>query len=105
MRAIPTSANLSIAKGGTLGSLVKSRNSLGQNQIASDPASILGIPVRKMGVDKIKIGGNDIELSDELYEALFSKEYTGISVRNDTDVLMFNKIIIDRGYTGIGDVS
>ena len=102
LRALPNSSMFSDQMTKTLGRLMSSANSL---KIISTPsgASILGVPIITLGGDKLRIRGNDYELTPEIYKALSYTGYDGKSMKNENDILMLNNIIRDLGYTGIGD--
>ena len=87
----------------TLGRLMSSANSL---KIKSTPAgaTILGVPITTLGGDKLRINGNDYELTPEIYKALSYTGYDGKNLKNENDILMLYNIINDFGYTGIGDI-
>ena len=103
LRALPNSSMFSDQMTKTLGRLMSSANSL---KIKSSPsgATILGVPIITLGGDKLRIRGNDYELTPELYKALSYTGYTGETLKNENDILMLYNIIRDLGYTGIGDI-
>ena len=86
----------------TLGRLMSSANS---PRIKSSPsaAPVLGVPICTLGGDKMRIRDNNYELTPEIYKALSHTGYTGITVKNENDILLVNNIISDLGYTGVGD--
>ena len=86
----------------TLGRLMSSLNSL---KIIASPsgATILGVPISTLGGDRIQIKDNIYDLTHEIYKALSDTGYTGKTKKNESDILMMNKIINDLGYTGVGD--
>ena len=102
LRALPNSSMFSDQMTKTLGRLMSSANSL---KIISTPsgASILGVPIYTLGGDRIKIKGNDYDLTPEIYKALSYTGYDGKTMKNENDILMLNNIINDLGYTGRGD--
>ena len=103
LRALPNSSLFSDQMTKTLGRLMSSANSL---KITSTPygASILGVPIYTLGGDKLRIRGNDYELTPEIYKALSYTGYTGENLKNENDILMLYNIIRDLGYTGSGDI-
>ena len=102
LRALPNSSMFSDQMTKTLGRLMSSANSL---RIKSTPsgATILGVPVITLGGDKLRIRGNDYDLTPEIYKALSYTGYTGENLKNENDILMLYNIINDLGYTGRGD--
>ena len=86
----------------TLGRLMSSSNSL---KIEPSPsgASILGVPIIRLGGDRIQIKDNIYDLTPEIHKALSYTGYTGNTMKNENDILMLNNIIRDLGYTGTGD--
>ena len=86
----------------TLGRLMSSPNSL-KIKPSSSGATILRVPIYTQGGDKLRIRGNDYELTPELYKALSYTGYSGKTMENENDLLMLNNIINDLGYTGDGD--
>ena len=87
----------------TLGALMNSKSSLKLTPDGSGRASILGVPLNTLGNDRIQITENVYDLSPEIYKALFYTGYTGITMKNENDILMMNDIIRDLGYTGVRD--
>ena len=87
----------------TFGRLMSSSNSL---KIKSTPsgATILGVPIITLGGDKLRIRGNDYELTPEIYKALSYTGYDGKAMKIENDILMLNIIINDLGYTSRGDI-
>ena len=102
LRALPNSAIFSDLMTKTLGRLMSSANSL---KITASPygPTILGVPIVTLGGDKLRISGNDYELTPEIFKALSYTGYTGNTMKNESDILMLNNNIRDLGYTGIGD--
>ena len=88
-----------------LGSLMNSRNSLKITLDEFCQAKILCIPIQISGGDRIKTNDNLYILTPEIYKALTSTSYNGISMNNESDILMMNFFINDLGYTGRGDKS
>ena len=102
LRALPKSSMFSDQMKKTLGRLMSSANSLKLDTTPSG-ATILGVPITTLGGDKLRIHGNDYELTPEIYKALSYTGYDGKNMKNENDILMLNNIIRDLGYTGIGD--
>ena len=48
---------------------------------------------------------NVCELTDEIYKTLFSTGYAVKILKSDSGVLLFNKILNDKGYTCDGEES
>ena len=86
----------------TLGRLRSSADSLKTKSTPSG-ATNLGVPINKLGGDRIHIKDNIYDLTPEIYKALSYTGYTGNTMKNEADILMMNNIIRDLGYTGIGD--
>ena len=53
--------------------------------IKSTPSGqkISGVPIRTLGGDVIKIGGNVFEITPEIHKALSSTGHTGKTLKND----------------------
>ena len=81
---------------------MSSTNSLKIKSTPSGP-TILGVPINKLGGDRIQIKDNIYDLTTEIYKALSYTGYTGDTMKNENDILMLNNIVRDLGYTGIGD--
>ena len=102
LRALPNSSMFSDQMKKTLGRLMSSANSLKIDTTPSG-ATILGVPIVTLGGDKLRIQGNDYDLTPEIYKALSFTGYDGKAMKNENDILMLNNIIRDLGYTGRGD--
>ena len=102
LRALPNSSMFSDQLTKTIGRLMFSSNSL---RIKPSPsgASILGVPIKTLGGDRIQIKDNVYDLTPEIYEALSYTWYTGNTMKNEADILMMNNIKNDLGYRGLGD--
>ena len=102
LRALPNSSMFSDQMTKTLGRLMSSATSL---KIKSSPsgATILDVPINTLGGDRIQIKDNIYDLTPEKYKALSYTGYDGKTMKNENDILMLNIILIDLGYTGIGD--
>ena len=87
----------------TLGRLMSSANSLKTKPTLSG-ATILGVPINTLGGDKLRLRGNDYDLTPEKYKALSYTGYDGEAMKNENDILLMNNIINDLGYTGRGDI-
>ena len=55
-------------------------------------ATVLGVPIITLGGDKLRIRGNDYELTPEIYKALSYTGYTGNTMKKESDILMMNNI-------------
>ena len=104
LRALPNSSMFSDQMTKTLGRLMSSSNSL---RIKPSPsgATILGVPITTLGVDRIQIKDNIYDLTPEIFKALSYTGYAGNTMKNGKDTLMLNNIKNDLGYTGVGDYS
>ena len=80
---------------------MSSSNSL---RIKSSPsgASFLGVPIYTQHGDKLRIRGNDNEIT-EICKALSYTGYTGKNMKNDNDILMMNIFMNNLGHTVVGD--
>ena len=87
----------------TLGTLMKSKNTLKLIQDALGRTSILGILIFTLGCDRIRIKNNIYDLTPEIYKALSYTGYTGKKMKDRNDIFLMNTIINDLGYTGDGD--
>ena len=87
----------------TLGRVMSSAKSL---KIESTPsgATILGVPIKTLGGDRIQIKDNIYDLTPEIYKALPYTGYIGENLKSESDILMLYNIVNDIGYTGIGDI-
>ena len=102
-RALPNSIEFSTLMTDTLGALMNSKISLKLIPDDSGRASILGVPIKTLGGDRIQMKGNVHVLTPERYKALSYTGYTGNTMKNENDILMLNNIIRDLDYTGDGD--
>ena len=102
LRALPNSFMFRDQMSKTLGRLMSSLNSL---KIKHSPsgATILGVPIKTLGGDRIQAKDNIYDLTPEIYNALSDTGYTGKNMKKENDILMMYNIINDLGYTGIGD--
>ena len=89
--------------GQTLGALMRSRNSLSIVQIDLVQTTILGFPIQILGKNTKKVRDKISEVADKIHKAPSSAGYSDKSMKKVSDVLLFNNIINDIGYTGIGD--
>ena len=55
-------------------------------------ATILGVPIQTIGKDMLKTNENVYDLTPELQKALSSNVYTGTIMKNNSDVLICNRI-------------
>ena len=87
----------------TLGASNNSRNS--SKLLPDDPgrASILGSQIYELGGDTITIIDNIYNLTPDVYKALSSIGYGGETKKEETAILMMDKIIMDLNHTGIDD--
>ena len=102
LKALPNSSIFSDQMTKTLGRLMSSLNSLKIIASSSGP-TILGVPIYTLGGNRIQIKDNIYDLTPEIYKALSDTGYEGKTMKNENDILMFNNIINDLGYTGRGD--
>ena len=102
LRALPNSSMFSDQMKKTLGRLMSSANSLKIDTTPSG-ATIVGVPIITLGGDKLRIQGNDYDLTPDIYKALSFTGYDGKTMKNENDILMLNNIIKDLRYTGRGD--
>ena len=65
--------------------------------------TILGVPIITLGGDKLRIPGNGYEITPEIYKDLSYTDYSGNTMKKESDFLMMDNIIRDSRYTGIGD--
>ena len=65
--------------------------------------SILGVPIKSLGGDKIQIIDNIYEFTPEIHKALSRSFYTGKSMKNENDQRTLYNFSLDVGYNGIGD--
>ena len=79
---------------------MNSRDSLKISQDESGRAIILGVPIQKIGGDRIKLKENIYDLTPEIYKVSSFTAYTGENMKNEKDILMMNKIIRDLNFTG-----
>ena len=86
----------------TLGFLRNSRNFL---SLKSSPTGAIFLVVQTMGGNLLKIHKNVYELTPEIHKTSSWTGNTGKSMKNDSDVFIFNKILKDLLYTDIGDKS
>ena len=65
--------------------------------------SILGVPIRSVGGDKIQIYDKIYEFTPEIHKALSNSSYTGKSTKNEDDRRTSYKFLVDLGYNGQHD--
>ena len=65
--------------------------------------SILGVPIRSVGGDKIQVYDNIYEFTPELHKALSNSSYNGKSRRNEDDRRTLYNFLVDLGYNGQHD--
>ena len=102
LRAFPNSSIFSESMKKTLGRLMSGLNSL-KIKPSSSGATILGVPIYTLGGNKLRIRDNVYDITPEIYKALSYTGYTGVTMKNENDILMLNNLINDLGYTGVGD--
>ena len=102
LRALPNSSMFSDQMTKTLGRLMSSANSL---KIISTPAgaTILGVPVYRLGGDRIQIKDNVYDLTARIYKALSYTGYDGNTMKDENKILLMYNIIKDLGYNDTGD--
>ena len=77
--------------------------SLKKNQDKNHNMSILGIPIRSVGGDKIQLYDNIYEFTPEIHKAFSNSSYTGKSMENKDHRRTLNKFLVDIGYNGQHD--
>ena len=65
--------------------------------------SILGIPLRSIGGDKVQVYDNIYEFTPQIHKALSNPSYTGKSMKNENDKINLYNFLTDIGYNGLGD--
>ena len=65
--------------------------------------SILGVPIRSVGGDKIQVYDNIYEFTPEIHKASSNSSYTGKSMKNDDDRRPLYNFLVDLGYNGQHD--
>ena len=75
--------NPSILLQDTFKSLANTTNSLRLNKDEYGNMSILNVPIRSLGGDKIQVNDNIYEFSPEIHKALSKVSYTGKSMKNE----------------------
>ena len=102
LRALPNSSMFSDQMTKTLRRLMSSLNSLKTTVSPSGP-TFLGVPIYTLGGDRMQIKDNIYDLTPEIYKAISYTGYTGITMKNESDILILKNNINDLGYTGIED--
>ena len=69
----------------TYKSLAEANNSLNLNQDKNHNMSILGVPIRSLGGDKLQVYDNIYEFTPEIHKVLSNSSYTGKSMKNEDD--------------------
>ena len=87
----------------TYKSLAEANNSLKLNQDKNHNMSILGVPIRSVGGDKIQVYDNIYEFTPEIPKALSNSSYTGKSMKNEDDRRTLYRFLVDLGYNGQHD--
>ena len=104
IKALPYSFKFSKQMLNTIVKLMSSKNSIKRDQNErTGGASINGVPVLILGGNSWRIGDNVYEITPEIHKALSSTLYTGETMKNENDILMFDNILRDVKYTGEGD--
>ena len=87
----------------TFESLTNATNSLKLNE-EDDSLSILGIPIKYLGGDRILVNDSNIyELTPDIHKALSNSSYTGESIKNENDRKNLYNFSTDIEYNGDGD--
>ena len=81
---------------------MSSANSL-RIKFSRSGSSILGVPIKTLGGDRIQINDNIYNITPEIHKALSSTTYTGRTMKVESDILMLYNITGDLRYTGRGD--
>ena len=81
-------------------SLAEANNSLKLHQDKTHSKSILGVPIKAQGGDKIQVYENIYEFGPEIRKALSLSSYTGKSMKNENDRRTLYNFLTDVGYTG-----
>ena len=102
LRALPNSSMFSDQMTKTLWRLMSSSNSLKIKATPSGP-TILGVPIKTVGGDRLQRKDNVYGLTPEIYKALSYTWYTGNTMENEADILMMNNTKNDLGYTCLRD--
>ena len=88
----------------TFKSLSNTPTSLKLSKDKDGDMSILGIPIKSLGGDRILVNDNNIyEFSREIHRALSSSTYTGKSMKNENDRRNLYNFLTDIGYSGVFD--
>ena len=84
----------------TFRSLTTESNALKLVKDEFDNLTILGIPIKSLGGDKVIINNNRVyDLSSEMHKALSNSTYTGKTMRDRNDQLELYNFLTDIGYT------
>ena len=78
--------------------LSETSNILKLNKDEDDNLSILGIPIKQLGGDKLLVNDNIYEFIPEKHKALSNENYTGKSMKNKDDRLTLYNFLTDLGY-------
>ena len=65
--------------------------------------SILGVPIKSLGGDRIQVYDNIYEFPLEIHKALSNSSDTGKSMKNENDRRTLDNFLTGVGYTGNGD--
>ena len=79
-------------------------SSLKLNKDEDGDMSILGIPIKFLGGDKILVNDINIyEFNSEIHKALSNSSYTGKSMKNENKRRNLYNFLTDIGYSGVFD--
>ena len=65
--------------------------------------SILGVPIKAQGGDKIQVYENIYEFTPEIHKALSKSSYTDKPMKNENDRRILYTFLVDVGYSGNDD--
>ena len=65
--------------------------------------SVLGVPIRSVGGDKIQVTDNIYEFTPEIHKDLSNSSHTGKSMKNEDDRKTLYNFLVDLGYNGQHD--
>ena len=83
--------------------MAEANNSLKLNQNKNHNMSILRVPIRSVGGDKIQVYDNIYEFTPETHKALSNSSYTVKYMKNEDDRGTLYKFLVDLGYNGQHD--
>ena len=82
----------------TYKSSAEANKSLKLNQDKNHNMSLLGVPIRSVGGDKIQVYDNIYEFIPEIHKAISNSSYTGNFMKNDDYRRTLYKFLVDLGY-------